>query len=172
MMAKIFISGSISLKTLDVQAVTHLDSIMAYRHTVLIGDAHGIDKVVQQYLLQNRYQAVIVYYSGDKIRNNIGNWETKQTGNDSHLTGRELYRLKDDTMAQDADYGLMIWDGKSRGTKYNMENMTKLDKPFTVLGCMDIPQDVFIRYVESGNRMDKRHVLSLLIDICIWIIAV
>jgi hypothetical protein len=27
----------------------------------------------------------------------------------------------------------MIWDGKSRGTKYNIENMTGLGKPFTVV---------------------------------------
>jgi len=132
-MHKVFISGSISIKKLDTQAITHLDSIMANKHTVLIGDAFGIDKAVQQYLFQHDYQSVIVYYSGDKIRNNISHWQTKQIPNENHLTGKSLYQLKDVAMAHDSDYGLMIWDGKSSGTKYNMENMTKLGKPFTVI---------------------------------------
>jgi hypothetical protein len=154
-MAKIFISGSISLKTLDVQAITHLDSIIAHRHSVLIGDAHGIDKAVQQYLFQNKYQSVIVYYSGDKIRNNIGHWQTKQIGNDSHLTGKRLYQLKDDAMAQDADRGLMIWDGKSSGTMYNKKNMVKLNKPFSFLENRRLSQKSFQAF-ETENAISGR----------------
>jgi hypothetical protein len=41
---------------------------------------------------------------------------------------RGIAKLKDMAMAQDADCGLMIWDGKSQGTKFNIENMTKLGK--------------------------------------------
>jgi hypothetical protein len=44
-----------------------------------------------------------------------------------------MYQMKDVAMAQDADCGLMIWDGKSRGTKFNIKNITKLNKKMTIL---------------------------------------
>jgi adenine-specific DNA-methyltransferase len=128
-----FISGSISIKALDLQVINRLDSIMADRQTVLIGDAFGVDKLVQQYLFKRNYQDVIVYYVGNMARNNIGNWQARQISNDNNLTGKSMYQLKDVTMAQDADCGLMIWEGKSQGTKFNIENMTKLGKEITIL---------------------------------------
>jgi hypothetical protein len=130
---KVFISGSISIKSLDQQAIDFLDSIMANGQTVLIGDAFGVDKLVQQYLFEYNYQSVTVYYSGDKVRNNIGNWQTKQIINDNNLTGKSMYQQKDIIMAQDADCGLMIWDSKSQGTKFNIDNMTKLGKEIFIV---------------------------------------
>jgi hypothetical protein len=127
-----FISGSISIKALDWQVINRLNSIIADEQTVLIGDAFGVDKLVQQYLFEQNYQEVIVYHVGNKARNNIGNWQTKQVGNDNNLTGKSMYQLKDAAMAQDADCGLMIWDGKSQGTKFNIENMMKLGKEITI----------------------------------------
>jgi adenine-specific DNA-methyltransferase len=110
---------------------------MSEKQTVIIGDAFGADKLVQQYLSEHHYLSVIVYYAGgDTIRNNVGNWQTKQIGNENNLTGRRLYQLKDIAMAQDADCGLMIWDGKSPGTKANIENMTKFGKPITILNYL------------------------------------
>ncbi|MDR0683269.1 MAG: hypothetical protein LBG15_15725, partial [Dysgonamonadaceae bacterium] len=63
----------------------------------------------------------------------IGNWRTKSISNDNNLTGKSMYQMKDVAMAQDADCGLMIWDGKSRGTKFNIENITNLNKKMTIL---------------------------------------
>jgi hypothetical protein len=130
---KIFISGSISIKSLDFPINNLLDSIIANGQTVLVGDAFGVDKWVQQYLFERGHHFVIVYYVGDKIRNNIGNWQTKRISNDDNLTGKNMYQLKDMAMAQDADCGLMIWNGKSKGTKFNIENMTKLGKKIIVV---------------------------------------
>jgi hypothetical protein len=113
---------------LDSQAINLLDAVMSEKQTVIIGDAFGADKLVQQHLFTHNYPSVVVYYAGDTIRNNVGNWQTKQIRNESNLTGRSLYPLKDLAMAQDADCGLMIWDGKSPGTKANIGNMTKLEK--------------------------------------------
>jgi hypothetical protein len=130
---QIFVSGSISIKILNPQAISLLDSVIANRQTVLIGDAFGVDKLVQQYLFERNYQEVIVYYAGDKARNNIGTWQIRQISNGSNLTGKSMYQLKDMAMARDADCGLMIWDGKSRGTKFNIENMTNFGKEITIV---------------------------------------
>jgi len=112
---KVFISGSISIKSLNKRNVAYIEQIIEGNCTVLIGDAYGIDKAVQEYLLQSGYPDVIVYFSGEKVRNNVGNWQVKQCLNPENLKGRSLYQLKDKAMADDCDCGLMFWDGKVKG---------------------------------------------------------
>ena len=129
---KVFISGSISIKSLDEEQRTVIERVVESNHTILIGDAYGVDKAVQQYLTEKDYRSVIVYFSGEKARNNIGNWQTKQIPNPENLTGRSRYQLKDKAMANDCDCGIMFWDGKSKGTKFNMDYMKSLGKYFLV----------------------------------------
>ena len=133
MKSKVFVSGSISIKYLPSAAIFKLDSIIKNNLTVLLGDANGIDSKVQKYLSDKSYRNVIIYYAGAKIRNNIGNWNTVCVGENSNLKGRKLYTLKDLQMAKDADYGMMIWDNKSKGTFANMLEMRKQNKSFYVI---------------------------------------
>jgi hypothetical protein len=130
---KVFISGSISKKTLSKNAIAYLEEIVERNRTILIGDAYGVDKFVQQYLHERNYQNVVVYFSGEELRNNIGNWQTKQIPNIENLTGRSRYQLKDKAMADDCDCGMMFWDGISKGTKANIEYMEQLGKYYLVL---------------------------------------
>ncbi|MDR1895529.1 MAG: hypothetical protein LBR10_01910 [Prevotellaceae bacterium] len=133
----VFISGSISLKTLEKIEIEYLDAIVERKRTILIGDANGMDKAVQQYLAEQNYLSVIVYFSGDKVRNNIGNWQTKYIPNPENRTGRERYQLKDHAMADDCDSALMFWDGKSKGTKHNMDYLKKLGKNYLFLSRVE-----------------------------------
>ena len=130
---KVFISGSISTKLLSKNAIAYLEQIVEGAGTILIGDAHGVDRAVQQYLFEQNYQNVIVYFSGETIRNNIGNWQTKQISNPKNLTGRSRYQLKDKVMADDCDCGMMFWNLRSKGTKDNIDYMEKLGKYYLVL---------------------------------------
>jgi len=91
----VFISGSISIKKLRKHDKAPLEQIIEGNRTILIGDAYGVDKAVQQILAEREYRQVIVYFSGEKPRNNIGNWQTKQIPNPENLTGRSRYQLKD-----------------------------------------------------------------------------
>jgi uncharacterized protein YbbC (DUF1343 family) len=125
---KVFISGSISKRKLNKIEKTYLECIVEGKRTILISDAFGVDKAVQQYLFEQNYRNVIVYFSDEKPRNNIGNWQTKQIANPENLTGRSRYQLKDKAMAEDCDSGLMFWDGKSKGTKANIDYMEELGK--------------------------------------------
>ena len=129
---KIFISGSIAIKTLDNKIHDKLNSIIEKGHFVILGDAPGIDSNVQKYLFENNYRKVTVYYAGETIRNNIGKWEVKQIVSGNNLKGRELFTLKDIEMAKDADFGFMIWDGNSKGTKNNIKTMLELNKRFLI----------------------------------------
>jgi hypothetical protein len=44
-------------------------------------------------------------------------------------------------MAKDADYGLMIWDGKSKGTLANINEMKKQRKSFYIIKGDEIIND-------------------------------
>jgi hypothetical protein len=131
---KVFISGSISISKLPSPAVEKLDSIINKYFTILVGDAKGVDLQVQKYLSKKNYNNVIVYFIGKEIRNNVGKWKSKEiVAVDIGKKGRELYTLKDIAMANDADYGLMIWDGASAGTLHNMKEMKTRNKRFYVI---------------------------------------
>lgn len=129
---KIFISGSISITKLPASVVKKIDSIITKRFLILIGDANGIDLTVQKYLYKKKYENVEVYYAGGSIRHNVGGWKTKGILAKNNEKGRDLYTLKDIEMAKDADYGLMVWDGESKGTLNNIQLMNKLNKKFFV----------------------------------------
>jgi hypothetical protein len=46
----VFISGSISINKLPLLALNKINAIIARNYTVLIGDAKGVDLLVQEYL--------------------------------------------------------------------------------------------------------------------------
>lgn len=137
---KVFISGSISIKKLPQIAIDKLKRIMEQNITVIVGDANGIDSLVQNYLADNSYSNVNIYHAGNYIRNNVANWQTISVPS-MNLTGRALYTLKDKEMAKDADFGMMIWDGQSKGTKANITEMKKLGKHFYVIQGESIISD-------------------------------
>lgn len=128
----VFISGSIGIIKLPKKAIEKIDNIIKKEYKILVGDAKGVDLYVQKYLFKKKYKNAVVYYAGNKIRNNVGQWETKNIVN--HVAkGKKLYTLKDTEMANDADYGLMIWDGKSDGTMNNISMMKLQNKGFFVV---------------------------------------
>lgn len=130
----VFISGSISIGKLPLLAIEKINAIIAKNYRILVGDAKGVDLLVQEYLLMRKYNNIIVYFTGENIRNNAGNWETsKIIADNDNKKGRERYVIKDKAMAKDADCGLMIWDGKSKGTLGNIIEMKEQKKHFYVI---------------------------------------
>ncbi|WP_035769928.1 hypothetical protein [Butyrivibrio sp. NC2002] len=98
-----------------------LDELVSDEEDILIGDCPGVDSYVQEYLNISGYKKVTVYVSGSKGRthNNAGRWEEK----DFRTQGRTAYSYrieKDFRMAEDAEYGIAIWNGESKGTFINM----------------------------------------------------
>jgi hypothetical protein len=54
-----------------------LDRIVEKALPVVVGHANGADKVVQAYLLQQRYSPVEVFSSHTMPRNNLGGWPSR-----------------------------------------------------------------------------------------------
>jgi hypothetical protein len=154
---KVFISGSISIKKLPMIAAEKIDNIIMKNYMILIGDAKGVDSIVQKYLQNRNYSNVIVYYAGEEIRNNYGKWNTTQIKSKKNEKGRKLYTLKDMEMANDSDYGLMIWDGMSDGTLNNISMMKTQNKRFFVI-IKDIIVDE--KHIESLLEIRKKQINS------------
>ena len=129
---KVFVGGSKTITYLKDEVKTSLDTLCDMGAEFLIGDCFGADKLMQQYLYDKGYRKVTVYVSGERTRNNIGGFIEKHI-NAEGLSGFEFYRQKDIVMAEDADRGLMLWDGKTMGTSANIQDMRRMGKEVTVI---------------------------------------
>lgn len=129
---KVFIAGPRTIRKLDSMVEERLCNIMQKEIDILVGDADGVDKLVQQYLSPKGYERVSVYASEGKTRNNLGNWPIEAVPVGKNTRGFAFYAAKDLQMAEDADYGFMIWNGKSKGTLNNILNLLVKDKKVLV----------------------------------------
>lgn len=120
---KVFIAGPRAISELNKSIEDRLLSICQKNITVIVGDANGVDKSIQSYYMGINYRNVIVFASDGKARNNIGNWPVEAVPVDKKLKGFDYYAQKDIAMAETADYGFMIWNGKSKGTLNNVVNL-------------------------------------------------
>lgn len=126
MRKRIFIGGSKTIYKIDDNVKEKLQEIIKNQYDVLIGDCFGVDKAVQEFFYENRYRNVTVYVSGENVRNNVGNFKVCNIPTDKE--GFEFYRQKDIAMANEADCGFMIWDGKSKGTLNNIADILSQNK--------------------------------------------
>lgn len=128
----VFIAGSRKISRLPAEVRTRLDTMIEKGFEILVGDANGADKAVQRYLADKAYPNVLVHCMKDHCRNNVGKWPTRQLVAPSGAKGFEYYSVKDRAMAETAEYGLMLWDGKSKGTVNNVVNLSRDRKPVVV----------------------------------------
>ena len=123
-MTSVFIGGSRAVSKLNDELRAKLDDFMARGCTIFVGDANGADKAIQQYLAARQYSEVVVYCM-DRCRNNAGSWPTKRVNGCGGSGARDFayYAEKDRAMATDAKCGMMLWDGASKGTLNNIQNL-------------------------------------------------
>lgn len=139
-MIRVFVGGSRHIHQLPEEARIRLNNVMERQHSVLVGDAHGVDKAVQMHLAAAHYDRVTVYCSGDKCRNNIGSWETCKVITQEGRRDFNFYAAKDREMAREAEFGLMIWDGKSLGTIMNLLRLVDRPKKAVLIDVSDKQQ--------------------------------
>lgn len=131
-MTRVFIAGSRNISRLNDKIRNRVDNILGKEFMVLVGDATGADKAIQKHLQEKQYNNVNVYCSGKVCRNNVGNWKTENIPVADNLNGLKFYMVKDRKMAEDSDYGFMLWDGKSAGTLSNAFELLKMEKSVLV----------------------------------------
>ncbi len=131
-MSKVFFGGSRSLSRLDSAVRARLRNLIAQGHTVLIGDANGIDKAIQAFFAEENYRDVIVYCMEAECRNNVGNWLIESVSASGKAKDFAYFAVKDARMGLAADYGFMIWDGASKGTLNNVLSLLEQGKAVLV----------------------------------------
>ena len=123
----VFIGGSRAVAKLNDAVCARIDDLMRRGDAILIGDANGADKAVQEYLAASGYRNVTVYCMRE-CRNNVGMWPTRNVKPPSARKDFSYYAAKDFVMAQEAKCGVMLWDAKSKGTLQNMMNLVGAGK--------------------------------------------
>lgn len=126
-MNTVFIGGSRRVSILPSEIKVRLENVITSGHHVVVGDANGADKAVQKYFRDAGYRNVTVFCSGEP-RNNLGPWPTRKVIPPVLVKSFQFYAAKDREMAREADFGLMIWDGKSPGTVLNVLRLVRAGK--------------------------------------------
>lgn len=140
-MTKVFVGGSRRVARLNKQVKERLDSIIDKRFLVLVGDANGADRAVQQHLCDRGYRNVEVFCVDGACRNNLGDWRLRSVTPTETRKSLDYYASKDREMASQADVGFMVWDAKSAGTLLNALRLVTKQKKTVVF---DVPAKQFI----------------------------
>ena len=127
----IFIGGSKTIKALPRGAMEFIDAKLSEGNVrFIVGDSFGVDRAAQIFLASKGAE-VEVYASEGRVRNNPSGLPVVAVPAEG-FRGRDFYRQKDIAMACAATEGLMIWDGKSKGTYLDTHHLLSLGKPVTL----------------------------------------
>lgn len=136
----VFISGSSKTqdpesgyfrKDLPKPIRKEIDYSISKKDRILVGDAPGIDRQVQDYLNSKHYENVLVYGPGTKVRYSANkNWETKPINAPEFEPGsKEWLAKKDIQMTNDSTRGLaIVLDEGSRATRNNISRLIEQNK--------------------------------------------
>jgi hypothetical protein len=133
-MKRVFISGSIGIKKLPDEIIESLDRIEQQQFEVLVGDAKGVDLLIQKKLQDDRYSNVLVCSIYEEPRNLLSDrFKTCQVECDSSIRSeRKKQTFKDSYMTRNSDYSLVVWDGKSKGSYANIVRSLEQDQAIKI----------------------------------------
>lgn len=106
---KVIIAGSRDISDYS-QIVTAVDSSGFKISEVVSGGARGVDHLGEKFALENCIPFKIFF----------ADWDTY---------GRRAGPIRNAQMAKYANAAVVVWDGKSSGTRNMIEQMTRLNKP-------------------------------------------
>lgn len=133
----VFVSGSSKTqdessgyyrKDLPKDIQKQLDDYMRKGNRIIVGDAPGIDRQVQDYLNSKKYQNVEVYGPGKEVRYTANSkWKTNPIDDPDHETGsKEWLAKKDIAMTEAADEGLaIVLDEGAKATRKNVQRLSE-----------------------------------------------
>jgi len=95
---------------------------------ILVGDADGIDAEIQKLCKSQNYNFITVYTINSKPRNNFGNFNVKNIATNNSIHYKDAFVQKDIAMTNESDYGIVIWDGESKGSYENIVRLIRQNK--------------------------------------------
>lgn len=139
----VFVSGSSKTQTkdsgyyrkrLNKELRKQLDSYIEENANIIVGDAPGIDRQVQNYLNKKVYRNVEIFGPGKQVRYSANkNWKTNPIDSDYDIGSPEWLAVKDIKMSELATEGLaVILDEGAKATRNNISRMQTAGKPVKV----------------------------------------
>lgn len=136
----VFISGS--SKTTDKESgyyrqdlpdkvKSEIDKNIAKGNKIIVGDAPGIDRQVQNYINSKNYKNIEIYGPGKQVRYSANEkWKTIPIdAPEFEEYSKEWLAKKDIVMSKLADFGIAVTlDNGSTATKNNIERMKNMGK--------------------------------------------
>ena len=129
---RVFVGGSRNIKELDAEVYRALFGELNSNAHILVGDADGVDTEIQKFCHRQKYNNITVFASNGRARNNIGNFTVCEVPVDKSTHSKAFFSQKDIAMVDQADYGIVIWDGKSKGSLQQLHRMVRQNKPCRV----------------------------------------
>lgn len=136
----VFISGSSKTQSKDSEYYrrelpksikSYIENHIKKGNKIIVGDAPGIDRQVQNYLKKRKYSNVEVYGPGKQVRY-VANKKWKTNPIDApefEIGSKEWLAKKDIVMTNAADLGLaIILDEGSKATRKNVERLISQNK--------------------------------------------
>lgn len=112
-----------------------LDASIKRHEKIVVGDAPGIDRQVQDYLKDKKYSDVEVYGPGKQVRYSANEkWKTHAIDDPEHEPySPEWLRKKDEFMTEVSDKGLaIILDEGAKATRNNVNRLIEQNKEVKV----------------------------------------
>ncbi|MGM9936633.1 MAG: hypothetical protein ACI38A_04760 [Candidatus Ornithomonoglobus sp.] len=110
---KLLIIGSRSITNIDISKY-----IPENVELIISGGAKGVDALAEEYADRHKISKLIMYPQYERFR-------------------RAAPLKRNEKMIELADYVLVFWDGKSKGTKYSIDYSYKMGKEMRVVECCD-----------------------------------
>ncbi len=154
-MKKIVLGGSRHLNLLPESVKERLNTWMEEEGAhFLIGDASGIDAVLQAHLHKCAYEEVTVYTSADAARTNIGSWHVEVVETSLKSPSAARHTIKDRRMTEIAEEGLMLWDQESVGTLANILHLQEQGKDVRVYDSVEDDLRTFYRGLDLHEYLE------------------
>lgn len=123
--------------------------------TILVGDAPGIDRQVQDFLNKNSYKDVEVYSPGTEVRYTANpEWKTNLVDVPGTEKGSgEWLRGKDEAMTERADEGLaIVIDNGAAATRNNVTRLESQNKKCNVFQLNSDGTEDWVQYQDDDER--------------------
>lgn len=151
----VFISGKVKYdRRISKRIQNELDSVMKANAKVIVGDAPGADKRVQDYLAEKSYRNVEVYTTDNEARNNVGNWKVNKISSDGYTDEREVRRQKDIAMTNAATRGFAISSDDDREDSATSLNIKRMKEQGKQIDLYDFKKET---YFVDEERKDLKH---------------
>lgn len=154
----LFVSGSSKTQTkgnpyyrksLPKEIKQEIDEAIKDKKKIIIGDAPGVDRQVQNYLKSKKYSNVEVYGPGNKVRYSADkNWKTNPIDSGKYKPDTDEWRAeKDIVMSKLADEALAIVleNGGAGATRDNVKRVIERNKDVKIFELTSTKEDKWVK---------------------------